>query len=41
MNRICPMPANQSNIPHRKNAAEWLMFITLYPIAWLARRLQK
>jgi len=35
------MTAKQENIPHRKNAAEWLMFITLYPVAWLARRFHK
>jgi hypothetical protein len=25
------------NIPHRKNAAEWLMWLALYPVALLIR----
>jgi hypothetical protein len=30
------MHTNQP-IPHRKNAAEWLMWLTLYPVALLIR----
>jgi hypothetical protein len=35
------MPPNPHDIPHKKNAAEWLMWLTLYPFAWLIQRLHK
>ena len=31
------MPGETKEIPHRKNAAEWLMWICLQPVAWIAR----
>jgi len=31
------MPHDQQNIPHRKNAAEWLMWVCLQPVAWVMR----
>jgi hypothetical protein len=31
------MPQDQQNIPHRKNAAEWLMWLALYPFACVMR----
>ena len=26
---------------HRKNAAEWVMFVVIYPFAWLTSRFRK
>jgi hypothetical protein len=33
-------PTHNSDIPHRKNAAEWLMWLVLYPVALVMRLLR-
>jgi hypothetical protein len=33
-------PRGPAVVPHRKNAAEWLMYATLYPFAWVVSRLR-
>ncbi len=33
------IPLGPSVIPHRKNAAEWVLWAVLRPVVWLARRL--
>jgi len=35
------MPQDQHDIPHRKNAAEWLMWVCLHPVAWVMRATMK
>jgi hypothetical protein len=35
------MPPPNQHIPHRKNAAEWLMWLALYPIALVMRLFTK
>jgi hypothetical protein len=31
------MPPTNTPIPHRKNAAEWLMWVLLQPVGWALR----
>ena len=28
-------------VPHRKNAAEWVMWAALWPVAWVVAKLSK
>ena len=32
------LPVGPAVVPHRKNAAEWVMWLVIWPVAWLARR---
>ena len=32
------LPVGPATVPHRKNAAEWVMWVVLWPAGWLARR---
>ena len=35
------LPIGPAVVPHRKNAAEWVMYVVLYPFAWAASRLSR
>jgi hypothetical protein len=32
------LPLGPAVVPHRKNAAEWVMWVVLWPVAWVMRR---
>ena len=34
-------PCGPAVVPHRKNAAEWVMWAALWPVAWVVARLTR
>ena len=34
-------PPGPAVVPHRKNAAEWVMWAALWPVAWVLAKLTK